>query len=321
MGFIGKHSHTNLQKTIKRLSMYKNQPSTKINIGYQGIPGSFTYIASQNFFKKTRNYGFDLQFTGFTKFRQVFEGLKLESLDLAVIPVENSLAGSVLENYDLLNRYPVKVVGEQYLKINHHLLVAKNSKANLSSLNKVFSHPKALAQCQDFFWQQKHIQEVNFSDTAGAAKYIATQNNPKLGAIASLEAAKLYNLKILQFNIEDNSKNYTRFFVITNSDSKINLQFLNQNLSKASLIFELIHQPGNLAKILQAFACQNLNLTKIESRPILGKPFEYSFNVDFTFPKENSFLIEQCLQNIKKHTTKLNLLGIYQGYSLSSEEE
>lgn len=276
-------------------------------IAYQGIAGSYTFIAAHNYF------GEDNQFIGTDQFKDIFELIKTNKADYGVVPVENSLAGSVYENYDLLTQYDLQVIAEYYLKIEHCLLGVKNSlgdksaswRTKIKQLKTIYSHPKALEQCLKFFEKNSWLNKNIFSDTAGAAKYIADKNDPTIGAIAGTDAAKLYNLDIIEKNIEDNPSNYTRFLVISKKSKDV------KNADKCSLIFALPHVPGSLYKTLKNFADSNLNLTKIESRPIHGKPFEYIFHIDLEFAKEDIGKVKNSLSDLKTKVHELKILGFY----------
>ncbi|GBD34491.1 P-protein [bacterium HR35] len=274
-------------------------------IVYQGIPGSFSYLAGIKFF------GNKNKFIGTETFKEIFELIDKNKADFGIIPIENSIAGSIYENYDLLNKYPIKVVGEIYLRIIHNLLAIKlkniSKRKRLKLIKKVYSHPKALEQCNKFFEKHPWIEKVSFSDTAGAAKFVSEQKNPSLGAIASELAAKIYNLDIILRHIEDDKNNYTRFLVITRNNRNMRLN----NPDKCSLIFKLPHRPGSLYRALQPFAENKINLTKIESRPIIGKPFEYIFYLDFDFVGKKLNEILKVIKEFKKVAEEVKILGFY----------
>ncbi len=277
----------------------------KIKIGIQGIKGSFSYLASKKFFGSK-----EINFEEFNNFKRIFEALENKEIDYGVIPIENSIAGSVYENYDYLNKFNVKICGEVFLKIEHFLLGLKTTlpkKLHLKLLRKIYSHPKALEQCQKFFEKYSYLEKIAYFDTATAAKFVAEANDLTLGAIASRECQKLYNLRILKENIEDFKNNYTRFLIICNAQK----YKPPKNFNKCSLIFILPHKPGSLYRALEVFAKNNINLTKIESRPIPQKPFEYFFFLDFEFPENLRKNLEKILKEFKKKTLMIKLLGFY----------
>lgn len=272
-------------------------------IAYQGIEGSFSFLAAKKFFKNKN------QFFGKNSFKEVFEAVEKELVDFGIIPIENSIAGTVHENLDWLKKFKVKIQGEILLKINHCLLVFPSKipkKVRIKILRKVFSHPKALEQCSKFFEKYNFLEKVAFSDTAKAAKFVKEQKDLTLGAIASKECAKIYNLQVLLENIQDNPQNFTRFLLIT---SQKNYKILKK-ANKCSLIFTLPHFPGSLYSVLEILAKNKINLTKIESRPIIERPFEYFFFVDFVFKNQN---VEKILKDFKKRVNFFKNLGYYEG--------
>lgn len=274
-----------------------------MNITYQGVPGSYSHITAVNYF------GANHTFMGTKAFKEIFENLKTKKADMAVIPVENTLAGTVYENYDYLNSYPVYTSGECNLKIEHQLLGihTKDSVTDrLKKIKKVYSHIKALEQCTHFFDTYPWIEETIFTDTAGAAKMVAEQKDDSIAAIASKTAADLYKLDILKSNIEDDKGNYTRFMIICPNEVTI------PEANKCSLILTISHIPGSLYMALGIFADNKMNLTKIESRPIHGKPFEYVFYVDLEFKKEDVNYVKKIIETeLPTVTQTLKILGFY----------
>ncbi len=272
-------------------------------ITYQGVPGSYSHITAVKYF------GTDHTFIGTKAFKEIFENLKSGKADKAVVPVENTLAGTVYENYDYLNSYPVYASGEKNLKIEHQLLGIPTNDSledRLRKIKKVYSHIKALEQCSHFFDEHPWIDETVYSDTAGAAKMVAEQKDYSIAAIASKTAADLYKLDILKSNIEDDAGNYTRFLVIGPKEENI----LDAN--KCSLILTISHIPGSLYMALGTFADNKMNLTKIESRPIHGKPFEYVFYVDLEFKKEDFDHVKKVIETeLPAVTQTLKILGFY----------
>lgn len=272
-------------------------------IAYQGVPGAFSWLAAIKFFGK-RN-----KFISVDDFKKIFELVVNKKADYEMVPIENTLAGSIYENYDYLNIYEVKIYGEISLRIEHFLLGIKTGlpfSKRIKLLKKVFSHPKALEQCQKFFERYPWIEKVSYKDTAGSAKYVSESNDLSLGAIASKESAKIYGLEVIKENIEDNKNNFTRFLIISKKENK-KLKLLN----KGSLIFYLPHIPGSLYKSLRPFAENKINLTKIESRPIKDKPFEYVFYIDFEFFEKDFKKVLKILEEFKNLVKKFKFLGFY----------
>ena len=266
-------------------------------IAYQGTVGSFSQEVGLWYF------GEDYTFVGLHHFQDVFDHLKDGRVDFGIIPIENTVAGSVYENYDHLLEYDVEIVAEHKLKIEHNLMSVQG--ANFSDIKKVYSHPKALEQCDLFFENNPQIEEVVYYDTAGAAAFVKEQNDTSCAAIASVNAAKQHGLQILKSNIGDSQDNWTRFFIIGKRPES------SKGADKASLIFSLSHKPGSLYHALKLFADSRLNLTKIESRPLAGKPFEYFFYVDFEFDNKHLDDVHKTLGELKKEVHMLKLLGLY----------
>lgn len=272
-------------------------------IAYQGVKGAFSYMTALKEFGKENHY------IGLQTFKEVFEMLECGQSDYAVIPIENSLIGSIYENDDLLNAYEMQIIGEQFTKIEHCLLTVPNSQEqeekSLMLIRKVLSHPKALDQCSHFFQKHPWIEAIVYLDTAAAAAEIASHGDPTRAAIASASAGELYGLQILKKGIEDDPKNYTRFVTVTKNER------CSDQINKCSLLLQLKHVPGALAEMLKQFAAQAINLTKIESRPIRGRPFEYLFYVDFEFIGRKRKDIEDLLNMLYSSVQKIKILGFY----------
>jgi prephenate dehydratase len=249
-----------------------------VRIAIQGEIGSFSHAAVFEMFPDARDSR-TIEIVPCAVSTDVFDALvTAESVDAAVIPIENSLAGSILEHYDLLLHNPVRILAEHRQRIRHNLIGIHG--ARIEHLERVFSHPIALAQCRDFLRHHSHIQVVPFYDTAGSVKAVVEQHNRRLAAIASIQAAAFYGGQILAENIEDNDQNYTRFQLLRRVADAAPYPDAN----RMSLAFALENRPGSLVSALQKLAAHDLNLTKIESRPVPGKPWEYVFYVDLTFP-------------------------------------
>lgn len=270
------------------------------SVSYLGIKGSFSFSAAHKYLPASST-----KYVGCNNFEKIFQNVKEKKSDYGVIPIENSLAGSIYENYDLLETYPVHVVKELYIKVQHTLVGAKNS--DISLVKEVHSHQKALEQCSVYLSNLTNISTHPFSDTANAAKYVAEKNKPHIAAVSSILTATLYDLKVLKENIEDNPNNFTRFLVIANEDSKI-ASGLSKN--KCSLIIKLSHQAGSLFKLFKTLADFNCNVTKIESRPQKDHPFEYTFYLDFCFDPA-IFSLTDILSSLAPSVEDVTLLGAY----------
>ncbi len=267
-----------------------------ITVCYLGQPGSYSFLAAMKYFKNVNNL------TGCNSFEEIFGNLKEKKSDFGIIPIENSLTGSITQNYDLLMRSNCFIVGEILLKIKHHLLVKRETKDKLNNLLYCYAHSESLKQCHNFFLLNKNIKPVFAEDSASAAMLLRKNGSNFYCAIASRQAAKINKLKILDIDVQNDDDNYTRFAVIS--------RLTNKRGNKASIIFSVVHKPGSLLRTLAPYAEAGLNLTKIESRPIIGKPWEYIFIVDFILHKDTTKL-NKVLKEMKKSTNYLKLLGLY----------
>ena len=239
----------------------------KIKIAILGVKASFHDIVARRYF------GNDIEVDECDTFRDVCESLKNDDCDAAVMAIENTLAGTLLPNYSLLQEYGLHVIGEMHHHIQMCLMAQEN--VEIKDLKFVMSHPIAIAQCAKFLNGFKHFKVMDVQDTAGSAKAIKEDNLMDSAAIASEQAAKAYGLSIIQRNIETNKLNYTRFLVL-----KKDKQGKIDGANKTSLHFELLHEVGSLASVLSIFNDNGINLSKIQSIPIIGKPFEYTFILD-----------------------------------------
>ena len=238
-----------------------------MRIAIQGEPGSFSHEAALGLVA-------DGVIVPCSLSADVFKALSDESVDAAVIPIENSLAGSVLEHFDLLLQHDVKVVRESLLRIRHNLIAI--SGATIGDIDRVFSHPVALAQCRRFLADHPRMESFAFYDTAGSVKQLVELRDKHAAAIASEAAAHYYGAEILRSGIEDNPENYTRFFLVRRSADAVTDPVAN----KISLAFSVENRPGSLVAALNELSAMGTNLTKIESRPVHGRPWEYVFYVD-----------------------------------------
>jgi prephenate dehydratase len=238
-------------------------------------------------------------------FRAVFEALAGGLVTHAVIPIENTLHGSVLENYDHLVEYDYPIQGETSLRIAHQLIAMPGVK--LRDVNRVFSHPVALNQCRLFFQENKLLRAEPFYDTAGSVKMLMQEHPMGAAAIASKEAAAIYGGVILKKNIEDDPKNFTRFFLLTKQRPQRSTAGLKWKISVA---FGTANTPGSLFRAMACLALRDINLIKIESRPIVGTPWEYLFYVDFLGSLSDD-RVKSALANLREVTQFYKLLGNY----------
>ena len=284
-----------LDLAYRRPRTLEHRDKTQIEVAYQGEPGAFSEKASlARFGEVTRK--------GYPTFRKVFEKVVAGETAYGMIPIENSLTGSVFQCYDLLHEFDVSVVGEIKLRISHNLIAHRGVK--MDQIKKVFVHPQAAGQCDRFLRKHPEWTLCQTYDTAGSVKMIRDQGVIDGAAIASAEAAKTYGMQILLESIEDNPQNYTRFFVIATSPQ------IHDKCDKVSMLYSTRNEPGALHRTLKLFAEKNLNLLKLESRPIPGRPWEYVFCVDF---KGNiqSPEVAGTLEALSKQTSGYKLLGCY----------
>ena len=242
----------------------------RVRAGFHGELGAFSQAAAKQLL------GEGVKPIPYERFDLVFRALVNGDVDAAVIPIENTLHGSVIENYDHFLNFDVKIVGETKLRIVHNLIAPAGVK--WSAIRRVFSHPVALNQCLDFFAANGHLEKTTFYDTAGSVKMVVEQGLTDAAAIASSMAAEIYGARILKKGIEDDRQNFTRFFLAQRPGDKPLLPQAGEK--KTSLVFTTRNTPGALFRALSAFALRDLSLEKIESRPLRGKPWEYLFYVD-----------------------------------------
>jgi len=233
----------------------------------------------------------------------VFKALSEGSVDAAMIPIENSLAGSVLEHFDLLLSHEVRVVRESLLRIRHNLIAISGT--SMENLDRVYSHPVALAQCRRFLGAHAKMRALAFYDTAGSVKHIVETNDGHAGAIASEAAAHFYGAEILQADIEDNPENYTRFFLVRRTAEAEIVPGAN----KISLAFSVENRPGSLVAALNKLSDLGINLTKIESRPVHGKPWEYVFYIDCQLHSREDG--SSAFEVLRPHCAMIKELGCY----------
>lgn len=264
-------------------------------VAFQGERGAYSEMAALQYFPGAT-------LLPQKSFAEVFDAAQKKKVDYAVIPVENSIEGSVGEVYDLLLNTKLVAIGEVYHRVRHCLIANKGVK--IKDIKTVYSHPQALGQCRAYL-QKKKMEPVPAYDTAGSAKLVKEQKLKDAAAIASRHAAELYEMQILEEGIEDRKNNYTRFLVLSSKDRQ-----KDDGTYKTSIIFSVKHVPGALFGIIGEFAIRRLNLTKIESRPTKETPWEYNFYVDFEghiADKE----VKQVLAAIKSKTSFVKVLGSY----------
>lgn len=264
-------------------------------VAFQGEIGAYSESAIYEFF------GLKSQPVPCKRFSDVFTKVENGETDFGVVPIENSIEGSVTQVYDLFLEYDVKVCGEVVLKIDHCLIA--NPGVKLDSIKVIFSHPQALGQCRNFL-ERLNCELISTYDTAGSVKMIKERGIVDAAAVASERAAKIYNMSILAKDIADNPNNYTRFFVLSKFDAP------PTGNDKTSIIFSTKHVPGALYKALGEFALRGINLTKIESRPTRQRPWEYNFYLDFEGHRSED-RCSDALEGLKSTALFVKILGSY----------
>ena len=267
-----------------------------MNIAIQGEPGSFSHEAALKLVPYASIVPTSLS-------ADVFAAVSDGSVDAAVIPIENSLAGSVLEHFDLLLSHDVQVERETLLRIRHNLIGMPGT--TIDDIGRVFSHPVALAQCRRFLAEHPEMESFAYYDTAGSVKQLMELRDRHAGAVASTAAAHYYGAEILKADIEDNPENYTRFFLIRRASDAVTDPAAN----KISIAFSVENRPGSLVKALLELSALGTNLTKIESRPVHGKPWEYIFYVDCQIGTRTEG--ERALEVLGPHCAMVKSLGCY----------
>ena len=266
-----------------------------MKVAFQGERGAYSESAVYQFF------GASAEVKPCRDFKGVFESVAKQETLFGVVPVENSLEGSVNQTYDLFLKYDLKVCGEVIVKIEHCLIA--NQSTSLEAVKAVYSHPQALAQCRSFL-EQLGRELIPTYDTAGSVKMLKEKGLKDAAAVASERAAELYGMKILARDIADNKENYTRFFVLAKEDAAVS------GKDKTSIIFGAAHAPGSLYHALGEFAKRSINLTKIESRPTKQTPWEYNFYLDFEGHRSEVRCAE-ALKALEKYTAFIKILGSY----------
>jgi prephenate dehydratase len=272
-------------------------------VAFQGEPGAFSQQAIRQFL------GDDVPILPRQRFEQVFRALEADEASAAAIPVENTLHGSVHENYDHLLNFDFEIVAETNVRIVHNLIVLPG--VTFKKIRRVFSHPVAINQCLDFFSANPGIEREPFYDTAGSVKMIVEQQLRDAGAIASAIAAEIYGAKIIKRSIEDDRRNFTRFVLLQKRGTPVpRLAGVRSREHKTTLVFTTRNIPGALFRALSAFALRDLNLAKIESRPLRGKPWEYLFYVDL-IGDLSDVRLQKAIGHLEEIADFIRVLGSY----------
>ncbi len=264
-------------------------------VAFQGEPGAFSEEAVERYLGRQETLPCDW-------FDVVFDAVTSGKAEAGLIPIENSLAGSIHQNYDLLLQHQLWITGEFFLRVRHCLIALPGVKK--SDLRRVISHPQALGQCSGYLHKMAAVKAEAVQDTAGSVKMLKKSGDRATAAIASRRAAEIYEMEVLDEGIEDNPENYTRFLLISPRPAAPAPD------SKTSIVFSLQNQPGALFKALSVFALRDIDLTKIESRPLVGKPWEYLFYIDFAGSVDDE-RARKALDHLGEYAAMLRILGSY----------
>lgn len=267
-------------------------------VAIQGIEGSYHHQTAQEYFDR------DIQIIPCDSFDKVAQKLLNQEASMGIMAIENTIAGAILPNYNLIDKHQLYIVGEHYIDIQHQLMAIQGQ--HLEDLTEVHSHYMALLQCKDFFVQYPHIKLVEDSDTASTARRIKQDNLCGIGAIASVTAAHLFGLEILATNIQTMKNNATRFVILQKEKPLL----YEKTINKASIKFQLDHKRGSLATVLNVISNCDLNMTKIQSLPVVHQPWKYAFFVDVTFDKYTNF--QKVIQLLDIMAEDIKILGEYQ---------
>lgn len=273
---------------------------SKMRVAFQGEPGAFSEAAA------VQLLGEEIATVPRSTFDATFRAIAEGAADALLVPVENTLAGSVVRVYDLLLESPLEICGETILPIEHHLMGCPG--ASFEDIRAVASHPMALAQCEHFFQTHPRLKRVPAEDTAGSVREMMERADPSCASIAGYRAAAHYGAVILRESIQDNAENFTRFVLLLPPDEAARFRS-GSDAKKMSLAMRLAHRPGALLASLEPFANHGVNLLKIESRPIHGKPFEYQFYIDVE--AGNHEHLSKALKEVRLATSQLRVLGLY----------
>lgn len=271
-------------------------------VAFQGARGAFSEDAARQLLGET------IETLPCRTFDEMFGAVAAGEADCAVAPIENSLAGSVHKNYDLLMEHNLTIIGETNVSIVHNLIALPG--VGLAEIRNAHSHPVALAQCERFFRAHPQIEAQPAYDTAGSVKIVVERGDRQQAAIAGATAAEVYGAQIIARNIEDNPANFTRFLLLTRPDRAGSIKPAGSRERKTSIVFRVANQPGSLFRALAVFSLRDIDMTKIESRPIQGRPWEYSFYLDVAGDQQEPKL-ERALAHLGEMTESIRVLGSY----------
>lgn len=292
--------------------------SNDLKIAFQGAPGSFTYLAVRQFF------GTDHTFLSFSEWSVIAKQVANGSVRYGILPLENSILGTIRESLEILNRSPIIIAAEVYYRMDLNLLAVNNSTVSheerLKGIRRAYSHYKSLEQCRNFFQQHPWIEPVIYSDTASAAQMVGDRNDPSLAAIASLESARLYNLTAIKRQVQNHPHNVSRFAIIaSNEELKLPRGMpgsINEPINKATLLLNLNDSEHAILNLLSFLKEKNVRVSRIDSKPLRHDQEDYTLSLDIEFPSEvASQELEAFLSNLRSQVVTLKLLGGYHNAS------
>lgn len=289
---------------------YDDMVKDKLKVTIQGVAGCFHDAAAREYFA-----GKDIETIPFETFHDMFDALEGDASLVGIVAIENTIAGSLLQNHEMLRQSNLRIIGEHKKRISHVLAALPGQ--SIDSLTEVNSHPMALMQCEQFLRRHPNMKMVERFDTAGSAKEIAENKLSGHAAVCGDYAARLYGLDILEQGIETNRRNFTRFLILANPLLASEIGPAESTVNKASIVFTLPHTGGALSKILTILSFYDMNLSKIQSMPIIGREWEYRFYVDLTFSSIVRY--HQAIDAVRPLTNELMTLGEYNEFVTSTD--